>query len=91
MFYSVSPQGAQIIALQECGPRTARLMQKELGQPWKFAQSDSEDPVATFWDGDVFRFAQHETLNVFPRAMGSSSAGPSALAAAHGRTAAHGQ
>ena len=58
---------------------------------WQFAQSDSEDPVATFWDGDVFRLAQHETLNVFPRAMDSSSAWPSALAAAQGRAAAQGQ
>ena len=66
MFYSVSPQGAQIIAFQECGPNTARLVRDALGPRWDFAQSGSEDPVATFWDGGVFRIAQHETLSVFP-------------------------
>ena len=42
-----------LIALQECGPKTARFFQGKLGMDWEFFSEDSEDPVATFWDTKV--------------------------------------
>ena len=47
-------QGAQLIALQECDPLAAREVLRELGLSWMDKQSESEDPVATFWDTSTF-------------------------------------
>ena len=42
-----------LIALQECGPVSARFLQKKLGAEWAFFAGVSEDPVATFLDTTV--------------------------------------
>ena len=46
-----------LIALQECGPVSARLFQGYLGADWEFFARESEDPVATFWDTTVAALA----------------------------------
>ena len=42
-----------LIALQECGPRSALHFKTELGAHWEYFASDTEDPFATFWDTKV--------------------------------------
>ena len=42
-----------LIALQECGPVSARFFQEKLGAEWEFFAGGTEDPVATFWDTKV--------------------------------------
>ena len=47
-------QGVPLIALQECGPKTAAMLQQEvLGDVWEFHAPGTEDTVATFWDSTV--------------------------------------
>ena len=42
-----------LIALQECGSKSAQYFLTQLGEEWEYFASGSEDPVAIFWDTKV--------------------------------------